>query len=490
MLLREKLTAFFTCLLIIVLVIALYSSKITFKYLNRYEYILSIQYDINGFLSELKNNVTLMEDFLVGEEVPASKIYASQDKLNSMLKKIHVGSQINQDAYFEIRSLSNALDVYMSECKTVIKNYWLEETYYPLYYHCKTISTYMESYIHRLQNILLSESHSFYHKMSSDSTRIQQFYSILMIVACIVIFQFAYGFAGRITNPIHQLSSAAKKIAEGDLDTSLALDYQDYGDEIDELSHSFNKMAINIRELVRSLEEASKLEKDLHEKELEKESALSALREAQLTSLQTQIKPHFLFNTLNTIRRQAELEDAEQTVELIRSLAQLFRFNLVSHQQKIILEQELLAVKEYMFLQQKRFGEERIRYLFKCKIDCSKILIPPLVIQTFVENAMKHGLEPKIEGGFLLLDIKQKENNCIIRIFDSGCGIKKDIVEKINEYNTVTINPQEGAVHGIGLKNIFTRMKLLYGDKFFIKLYSKLNQGTFVKIVFPYEEKA
>jgi len=490
MLLREKLTAFFSCLLVIVLFISLYSSRITFRYLDEYEYILSIQYDINGFLSELRQNISLMENFIEGGDAPAIKIYTSQDALNEILKKINIGSQINQEAYFEIRSLSNALEVYNSECKTVIKNYWLEEAYYPLYYHAKSISSYMEKYVYNLQNILLSESHSFYYKMSSDAARIQQFYFILMLVACIILFQFAYGFSGRITEPIQQLSNMAKKIAEGDLDIPVLSDSLGYGDEIDELTQSFNKMAANVRDSVRSLEKASKLEKELHERELEKESALSALREAQLTSLQTQIKPHFLFNTLNTIRRQAELEDAEQTVELIRSLAQLFRFNLVSHQQKIILEEELLAVKEYMFLQQKRFGEDRVRYLIKKKIDCSKILIPPLVVQTFIENAMKHGLEPKIEGGFLLLDVKEKAKNCIIRIFDSGCGMPKEAVKQINSYNKKEeLALQEGAVHGIGLKNIFTRMKLLYGENFSIKVYSKLRQGTFVKIVFPCEEK-
>ena len=121
-------------------------------------------------------------------------------------------------------------------------------------------------------------------------------------------------------------------------------------------------------------------------------------------------------------------------------------------------------------------------YLFdSCK---SKILIPPLVVQTFIENAMKHGLEPKIEGGFLLLDVKEKAKNCIIRIFDSGCGMTKEQVKRVKEpfYRVDKARSREAGRTGLGLA-ICSQIVEYHNAR--MNIQSEPDKGTIITVLFP-----
>ena len=135
-----------------------------------------------------------------------------------------------------------------------------------------------------------------------------------------------------------------------------------------------------------------------HAEELEKIKIAARLDAMELDLLKSQINPHFLFNTLNVIGGMADLEGAQTTEAMIQSLSFLFRYNLKTPEKKVSLARELKIVRDYMFLQEMRFGG-RITYEIDCQTDAEVVLIPTFTFQPLVENAIIHGLAPKEEGG-------------------------------------------------------------------------------------------
>ena len=122
------------------------------------------------------------------------------------------------------------------------------------------------------------------------------------------------------------------------------------------------------------------------------------MKEARFGALQSQVNPHFLFNTLNTISRTAMFENAEKTVKLTRTLANLFRYRLRQKSVIVPLSQELHIVGEYVYLQKVRFGD-RLEYVEIVSDECKTVPVPILLFQPLVENAIIHGIEPKVKGG-------------------------------------------------------------------------------------------
>jgi len=486
--LRLKLLFFFVIIVLAVTVIGLYSYTVAYRYTDEFQKTLQSHYRINTFLLELRKDYeslnTIMKSSL---PVDFEAVRDRQEKLNVQLDWINRESNTSQQAYFQINALRNALGVYIQKSNESIEEFaGGGRDYFQEYYMAQRIYFYMEKYLSDLQQIRLSEGWLYYYNLSrrSETTR----WLVITIIACVALIslRFTFVFSRHFTAPIHTLAEFSRRIAAGELDVPLINDPSHQKDEIGVLTDSFNAMSLSIRTLVEDLREKSNLEKKLHEEELERESTLRALREAQLISLQTQIKPHFLFNTLNVIARQAQLEKADQSEALIRSLANLFRYNLVSHQQTVSLDQELAIIGEYIELQKKRFGE-RIGYRLNCTVNAQDILIPPLIIQPFVENSVCHGLEPKVEGGIVIVDIKVRNGRHIIRILDTGIGMDAETKASLTENRS---DLMEGYTHGIGIRNVLKRLNLYYSGEERSVMYSKQGRGTLTVLSIPSDRKA
>ena len=179
----------------------------------------------------------------------------------------------------------------------------------------------------------------------------------------------------------------------GGMSSSLPEDVQVQNeDELGELVHAFNKMKYATGEYIMALEEKRKTLDLLHEEELEKLETEKRLEMIKLELLKSQINPHFLFNTLNVISGMARLEEAQTTEKMILALSSLFRYNLKTPEQFVLLAKELNVAADYMYLQQMRFGD-RITYRKDCSVDADKVIVPAFTFQPLVENAMKHGID-------------------------------------------------------------------------------------------------
>lgn len=485
--LRDKLLLFFILIIVLVSFIGLYSYTVAYRYIDGFQLTLQSHYRINSFLLELRKDYSVL-GVILKSPLPADmeSVYESQERLTVMISQIFKESNTSLLAYFQINALQNALNAYIEKANIAITGYARgDKDYFQAYYQVQRIYTYMEMYTSDLQNIRLTEGWLYYYNLAGKAATTR--WLIIIVIACVTLisFRFTFLFSRHFTAPIHTLAELSRRIASGELDVPLIEDPGHEADEIGTLTASFNGMSKSIRTLVEDLKQKSILEKKLHDEEMEKESTLRALREAQLISLQTQIKPHFLFNIMNTIARQAQLEKADRTAELIQSMSNLLRYNLLSHQQSVSLDQELLIVQEYIELQRKRFAD-RIRFVMRCSVDSGSLLVPPLIIQPFVENSVCHGLEPKVDGGTVHLDIRERDGRCLVRILDTGVGM--DTAQK-RFLTGWTDRLMEGSTHGIGIRNVIKRLNIYYSGEEKVVLYSRPGRGTFVRISIPRDRR-
>ncbi|MBZ4654104.1 MAG: putative sensor histidine kinase [Peptococcaceae bacterium] len=203
-------------------------------------------------------------------------------------------------------------------------------------------------------------------------------------------------------------------------------------------------------------------------------------KKMELKTIQAQINPHFLFNTLNTIARMALMENAPQTEELIYNLSDLLRYNLKNIEEFPKIKDEIENVKRYLFIQSLRYSD-RITY----EIDISEAImdyrIPSMILQPLAENCMVHGLETKKEGGKIEITGRLvSDNEIVIKVSDNGKGIKPEVLNLLQNMNG-TLNQYLG----IGLQNTHDRIKHYFGDRYGLKIESIPDVETNVYIRIP-----
>ena len=217
----------------------------------------------------------------------------------------------------------------------------------------------------------------------------------------------------------------------------------------------------------------------LHEEELQKLEVERRLETMKLEVLVNQVNPHFLFNTLNVIGGMAMLENAETTEKMIMALSNLFRYNLKNSSSEAVLSQELNVVRDYMYIQQMRFGE-RLRFSIDCAVEESSAIIPTFTFQPLVENAIIHGLAPKEEGGKIHIRVWERSGETFITVHDTGVGMSEEKLNKLKR------KLEEGNVSrdSIGVGNVYRRFKIMYPEGQFT-IYSREKKGTLIKLQIP-----
>lgn len=220
---------------------------------------------------------------------------------------------------------------------------------------------------------------------------------------------------------------------------------------------------------------------EVYVQKLQKERLFSHQKEMQLKILSNQINPHFLYNTLETIRMMALEKKEDNIAETIKMLSQLFRQSLSSWEKTIPLEKEIELVKNYLAIQKLRFGN-RMEYYIDMEPGLDGYTILPLLIQPLVENSIVHGLENKPGGGCVRITITTKNDMLHIDVIDNGAGMKPENLEKLKHdlvYSEVSINGH------IGLVNVNRRIMLYYGPGFGLHVSENTGSGLIVKMLLP-----
>lgn len=240
-----------------------------------------------------------------------------------------------------------------------------------------------------------------------------------------------------------------------------------------------------------SAEERAVLDFFVHNREEKKNLFLESKREAQILALQNQINPHFLYNTLETIRSDAISNGALNAGTMAEALATFFRYTISNLDYLVQIVDELENIQNYFTIQHCRFGNKiSIRIIYDERDNnVLKLYIPKLILQPIVENAIYHGIEQKLGAGQVIISITYTRQNLDIIISDDGIGIKDDVLLIMNEYLSMDY---ENYGHeklekngGIAIRNVNQRIKLLFGEDYGVRLNSIYGIGTDVHIKLP-----
>lgn len=269
-------------------------------------------------------------------------------------------------------------------------------------------------------------------------------------------------FTRSIANPITKLRKLMKRTEEGDLNVFFN---SKYTDEIGELGNSFNHMIQEIKNLIHlvQVEEKSK-------------------RKAEISILQAQIKPHFLYNTLDTIQWMAEEHEAQDIIQVVNALTNLLRVGLSKGKEVIKIRDEIMHIESYLIIQKVRY-EDKLDYEINIPEELMKLEVTKLILQPIVENAIYHGIKEKRGKGKINIEGKIIDNKLCFTITDNGAGISEEKLKYINKIlhgkNPVKINI------GFGIYNVNERIRLSYGEEFGLMFYSTEGIGTKVEIWHP-----
>ena len=214
--------------------------------------------------------------------------------------------------------------------------------------------------------------------------------------------------------------------------------------------------------------------------------------QAEMRALQNQINPHFLYNTLETIRSHAIAYKIDDIAEMTEALATLFRYGISRPGEMSTLEQELKNVKNYLIIQKYRFGDKiQVKWELEDEERIQECLLPSLTIQPVVENAIHHGLERKIGKGNVTIRAFTTQSKLMIQISDDGIGIPqeklKKILQSLDQYHADTESTGQGQNTdvGIALINVNQRLKFYFGPEYGINITSIVDCGTMVEISLP-----
>jgi two-component sensor kinase yesM len=288
--------------------------------------------------------------------------------------------------------------------------------------------------------------------------------TFVLIVIITVVFSIvlSYILAKKITKPINQLVLRMQDLSKGDFNARVD---EVENRDIQVLSDGFNKMSYHIKQLMDNLRK-----KDY-------ESA-----NARFLALQAQINPHFLYNTLETIRSIAIRNQVESIADMAKSMADIFRYSVDSTKEEVILKDELKHVKNYINIQKIRY-KERLNVEFNIDESLLNYKIIKLVIQPLVENAIYHGIDMKKEAGKLCIECSKFEDKVLISVSDNGIGIKKQDLEELRKNLENSIDRKINK--SIGLINVNSRLKLYYGENCSLSIESDYDIGTKVYFKIP-----
>lgn len=294
-------------------------------------------------------------------------------------------------------------------------------------------------------------------------TRLFIVFVILLIIFIVILINSYISF--RVTNPIRELEKSVKALEEGNLDADI---YMGGSYEVQHLGKSVQDMKFRIKGLMQDIVSE-------HEEK----------RKSEFDSLQAQINPHFLYNTLDIIVWQIENEKQSEAVHTVTALARFFRLSLGKGKNIVTVRDEIDHVKNYLMIQHMRF-KNKFDYEFDIAEDVLELPSLKLMLQPLVENAIYHGMEFMDGDGMITVKAWRKEDELYLSVADNGLGMTEDKVETILTGKSSSGN---GRGSGIGVKNVNERIKLYFGEAYGITIDSEPDEGTTVIIHLPAKDE-
>ena len=396
----------------------------------------------------------------------ATKIQNNNDTIGYIVSSIHsqdftylFSNQLSNDEGFGIISKENE-PIYIN---SILETSGIFDKLHYAWISNSKYDDYFNDYYITIQNI---ENTGFkqivvHPKVLSSSTMNRMYLmvgllAVLSFIVCIIVAQKT---TTSFTQPINQMNQAMKQVQEGKLDTSIPVLRND---EFGVLSQNFNVMT---QELSNFLEQKIETQRKL--------------ADIQVAMMQAQLNPHFLYNTLDTIKWMAKSAKVEPISQLSQKLARILRTSIVK-EQFITIGEEFQICSDYGEIQNIRF-QGKYQFLFDCPKDLLSYKIPKLIIQPLVENAIIHGLRMK-ETGIIKIFASKNNDAIILSVQDNGIGIDDEMMQFINTHQWKQIDGH------IGMYNVDSILRLHYGVNSGLHAQRLEEGGTLIQITLPYKE--
>jgi sensor histidine kinase YesM len=302
--------------------------------------------------------------------------------------------------------------------------------------------------------------------------------AVLVLAATLLGFSLLWGYSRALTEPLSRLAVAAAAVGRGDYQADLPL--VDTHDEIGTLARTFDQMRQGVRQSFQDIQARAEVERTLLEERMHVLELGHRLKDAELVALQTQINPHFLFNTLAAGVELAGTEEATRTEDFLQNLAVFIRYALTPPGRFVAVADEIECVKRYVWLLRLRF---RQRFTFDVQVDENLLgfEIPALILQPLVENSVGHGLADRESGGHVIVRGVADQDGAVLSVRDNGAGMERTEMDAILSESAGELP----ALHGIGLRNVIRRILLSTNGRGRVELGGGPGEGLEVKIFVP-----
>lgn len=437
---------------------------------NKYKETVTSLESLSSFYENIDTAASFMKDYLYTENKATLKKYKAHMKhAHSDMQDLKKAALA--DDYFRFVMLENMLDNYKKINEKLMQHYHDDKVNYAQDYN-----SFLEA------GTLIAKTSGDYYNLITKAVNVQlnnlKVIQKIMIAASIILLgllilwliRYSHQLTAYIIKPIEILLKNINRVKGGGYDLSQV---SGASLEMEELCDALNEMAYAVQRNIETTKEKAYLEKQVLEWKNENLKKDELLAQSELKMLQNQINPHFLFNTLNMIYKMTIQEGAENAAEILIKTTQLLRYGLDNQNRLSNIKNEVETLRNYIDIQKIRLGERVVFELQFENAECiGDILIPGMILQPLVENAIKHGLSNCMKGGVIEVHLSGTEKDAKIVISDNGTGMDSDELELfiLNDYHKDDENH-------LGLYNVVKRLQMYYQDNVTISINSDIDCG-------------
>ena len=480
---RVRLLEVYVVIMILVFAINMYIVHSQSQAIRQIDGVYNSNIQLNDISTTLEKMQTSLYQYLnTKSSDELENYYLYEQDYRNLISALNEKTVNDQNLLME-KNIRNMSDTYLEKTASAIeaKRGRNVSRYNEDYSKAKKLYDYLQSCVRSLNTSVFLENSQNYSVLRSTLNYVVGFSMFLLITSMLVALIWIVMMTRTITRPLIKLAEAANTIAKGGLEVDFPI--IDTGDEISTVAKACNKMMNSIRDYIRQTKENYERESRMIENEL---NMKNDLKEAQLKYLQAQINPHFLFNSLNAAAQLAMMEGAENTCLFVQNMADFFRYNVRKMEKDTTLKEELELVDSYIYILNVRFAGE-IHYTKQIDERVTGTMMPSMILQPLIENAVNHGIRELQGEGKIHLSVYSDGGMVCVKVEDNGVGIEPEVIEKIMRGESAHSHSQRDSA-GIGMDNVINRLKRYYNMEHVIEIRRREEGGTEVVIYLKRED--
>lgn len=443
-------------------------------------------YSSNVNLNELSDRLSEVQTYMyryleVKDSDSLTKYYRAEQEYRELLKELNLTVSDNPIQILE-KNIRNMSDNYLTVTDETVqaKRGLNVERYKNLYESSLRMYRFINHEISTLNSRQFKNNSASYQTLQAALKYLEVVSLVILVIVMFISLAVMKVMTEDIVNPLTNLAQTARLVGQGNFHVKVPR--IESRDELGIVTATFNQMVDSLDQYVTRIRESAEKEQEMQARELLMQNHL---KEARLKYLQSQINPHFLFNSLNAGMQLAVMEDAEKTSVFLEKMADFFRYNVKKGMEDAAISEEVETVENYIYILNVRFAGD-IHYTSEVEPAMLCYRIPSMILQPLVENAVNHGIRGVDWQGRVRLAIKGRGDQIEIRVEDNGKGMSREQTAQI--FCGAKPPPGKDST-GIGLNNVISRLRLYYNADHVLNINSPgPGKGTVVILTIPKKE--